>query len=379
MRHLTTPLIALVLAAPLAAESRPDRDTRRASELVRQLGDPSYQVRESASRELVDLGVSAVDALRNGQEAASAEIRRRCGTLLHFILEADMQARIKKFLADPDSVDVGDLPGLTRFRGMAGEQKEARQLYAEMLREYGSLIGRVERTPEIAGEAYSDFMADLYQRHRQASSKGGQPISRGDAVTFLFLGTDPNAKQADIHYLHTSNALRTTPIRDAIRNNDGTSAVLKRMLIRWGTEQTNPSLINRVYGMALTGDLAEILPHALKLVKDKDALATTRAFALMAVGKFGSREHLSEVEPLFDSTSVLSQVNINGRRGSTQLGDVALAAAVHLRGKKIADFGFDMLRGELNFTTYYYLGFSDDEKRKAALEKYRREFPPEEK
>lgn len=364
----------LILTGVAAWGTEPDSQTvSGVPELVRLLDDPSFSIREEASLRLLQIGISAKDALEAGCSSPSAEVRRRCDELLHLILEADLQTRIDTFLQNPDTAELEGLPGLARFRELVGTGEGTRELYVSMLQEHGHLLGRIEREPSTAGPMYADLARDLYQRQRAVNGQRPNPPTQADVIAFLFLGTDPNIVGTDVQHLFVSNALRLAPLRQAMTADDAEASVIKQLLAKWAEIQTNPSLVNRVFGLALSGNVTELLPFAIRQVEDANALGTTRAFGLLALGKFGAKDQMALIEPLLEEKAILAQITVNGVRGTTELRDVALAVSIHLDGGDVADYGFDMLRGELNFTTYYYLGFSDDDKRTAAFERWREE------
>src|SRR5437870_3283502 len=92
-------LLACLLLCPLSAlaEAPPSP-----AELVRQLGDDSFEVRREAGEKLVALGAAAESAVRAGLKSADPEVRRQCRLLLPRLLAADREARFKAFLADTE-------------------------------------------------------------------------------------------------------------------------------------------------------------------------------------------------------------------------------------------------------------------------------------
>ncbi len=112
--------------------SGPDA-TRKAQELVRQLGSDEYTEREKASEQLRELGLVAKGALEKGAKDEDAEVRRRCRDLLPAVLEMDLRKRIAKFLADKEGKAAHDIPHWAAFRKVAGEGPGVRQLFTEML------------------------------------------------------------------------------------------------------------------------------------------------------------------------------------------------------------------------------------------------------
>src|SRR5262245_37361072 len=110
MTSMFTPVLILALI-PCATP-----DVGRAAELVRELGHPSFRVRERASRQLVDLGRAAYPALAAGMDDASAEVRRRCQLLLPVVFDLEVKYRLDDFLTNYDPQKDHGLPGWARFR-----------------------------------------------------------------------------------------------------------------------------------------------------------------------------------------------------------------------------------------------------------------------
>src|SRR5919106_1745186 len=116
----------LVVSEPGANCLAADRATslaaqEQAQQLVRELGSGSFRVRQRASRQLMELGVPAKDALIEGLKSSDAEIRDRCRRVLVGVLEEDYQARVDAFEADRQGRHEHHLPGWERFRTVAGQ------------------------------------------------------------------------------------------------------------------------------------------------------------------------------------------------------------------------------------------------------------------
>ncbi|MEE3220079.1 MAG: hypothetical protein VX257_07440, partial [Planctomycetota bacterium] len=73
----------------------------RITELIRQLGAPSFGQRQRASLQLQAIGVTAKPALVQALQHNDAEIRSRARRILLAVLDTDLQRRITAFAADP--------------------------------------------------------------------------------------------------------------------------------------------------------------------------------------------------------------------------------------------------------------------------------------
>ena len=76
------PHIALILAAVLllAADEKPEKSKPSAAQIqlwIKQLGDESFKVREEATRDLLNAGGAAFDAVTRATKSKDAEVRQR--------------------------------------------------------------------------------------------------------------------------------------------------------------------------------------------------------------------------------------------------------------------------------------------------------------
>src|SRR5437879_4569778 len=125
-------IFAPVLMLALTPCATPD--SGRAAELVRELGHPSFKIRERASKQLVDLGRSAYPALAAGVDDASPEVRRRCQLLLPVVFDLEIKYRLDEFLTNYDPNKDPGLPGWARFRRLVGDTQTTRDLFAGLIR-----------------------------------------------------------------------------------------------------------------------------------------------------------------------------------------------------------------------------------------------------
>jgi hypothetical protein len=88
--------------------------------------------------------------------------------------------------------------------------------------------------------------------------------------------------------------------------------------------------------------------------------------------QLGTKDDLPALEPLLKSEVQIAAVQVNGERGTVQVRDVALGAAIALAGQDPLDFGF--VRRPLAataFSSYAAFAFATDEQRAAAHQKWK--------
>jgi hypothetical protein len=95
--------------------------------------------------------------------------------------------------------------------------------------------------------------------------------------------------------------------------------------------------------------------------------------ALMGFAKIAGKDNLKDLEPfLKDATQLAAVVVVNGERGSVQMRDVALGAAILAAGLNLSDFGFERKPPSgVSSVSYTYFAFGTDEKRDAAHAKWK--------
>jgi hypothetical protein len=71
-----------------------DQQSRRAAELVRQLGSDDYQLREKADRQLREMGAAALPAVRSGTGSADPEVADRCEKIVAALTSSKKLPRI---------------------------------------------------------------------------------------------------------------------------------------------------------------------------------------------------------------------------------------------------------------------------------------------
>jgi hypothetical protein len=113
------------------------------------------------------------------------------------------------------------------------------------------------------------------------------------------------------------------------------------------------------------------------------------AYSLLYLGALQQTDTLPAVEqvlndetasrPIWPPRGKTADDLISGREVkstySVQARDVALAVAIHLRGRRPSEFGMDVMSSELHLFTFDSIGFNNEEDRNAAISMYRATFP----
>ena len=138
-------LLLLLLPATLLSAPKPGDvgtpEYRAATELVQELGNARFNVREAAAKKLREMGGAAIPALIAGIKSTDEEVRNRSTTLLPQVQAIAWSRRADAFLADSDGKLKHDLPLLAEWGKLAGKlDAGSRKLFADMIRANGSLF-----------------------------------------------------------------------------------------------------------------------------------------------------------------------------------------------------------------------------------------------
>lgn len=361
--------MALSLGAP------PDADVqKRAEDLVARLGSPSYRDRETASRKLIEIGFAAKDAVLAGQKSPDTEISERCTQLYPVIWQADLERRIKRFLDAADGSIPDDLPGAARWVQIAGDGKTSRDLYAAMVRAHHEPLSQVELHPERLRDVYLEFIRGIHGHGVSAGPTGRVGPAESDVLLFLFLGAAGDVRpvrQPGISSSYYSQFLSATYLTGELAA-DPPNTPFRKLYAGWLAKERYSIAVRRGIDVAVQHQVHECASAILKIVADRGTLGSVRGTALSGFARIATKEDLPALAPLLEDEVQIAATTVNGERGTVQMRDVALAAAIHLTGQNPLDFGFER-RPPANISTvsYSYYAFTSDEKRAAAHAKWK--------
>jgi hypothetical protein len=366
--------LALVATAPPA-----DSDLKKRTEaLVTQLGSADYRDREKAARQLLDIGYPAKDAVLIGQHSSDTEISDRCIKLYPAIWRHDLDKRIRKFLDDTDAPIPDDLPGAARWLKVAGDGAKSREMYAEMVKAHPEPLLDVELHPERLKDVYAEFIRSVYARTitrvpGKLASERPTPTD-SEINLFFFLGAAGDIRPSHVlpgtsssYYYQFLNA---TPLAFRL-----TEMPMRKLYAAWLEKERYSVVLRRGIDVAAQHGIKECGPTVLKIAGDAGTSPVIRATALLGFAKLGSKENIKDLEPFLKDKMQIAGVNVNGERGSVQVRDVAMGAAVHLAGESPSEFGFERRPpsglAPPSPSSYLYYAFGTDEKREAAHQKWK--------
>jgi hypothetical protein len=136
-----------------------------------------------------------------------------------------------------------------------------------------------------------------------------------------------------------------------------------------------PPEIDLALGVIQVLELKECVEDALHAALAREMPTPTRANALVAIAQLGTKEHIPRLEPLLVDPTPVGTATVRGKKLTTQMRDVALAALLQLSGQLGDDFGFPYFAavpGLKELPQPNRLGFANPASREAALEKWKK-------
>jgi hypothetical protein len=369
-------VLALVAAMTVVADDSSGQQpltAGRIDALVRQLGAASFATRESATRELTVIGMPAHAALLEAIADDDAEVRMRARRVLETVLERDFQVRLREFAADRDVHAGHGLGSWDRFAGLIGDDPAARRLFVEMQRAEAGLLELADGDPPRAAEMLDARMRQFQDGDFNDEAFTWQGASVGRIAALLFVAAQGEAPLSEETASFVANFIYQNSFQQAIAAGPAADP-LRKILGGWIARPFTPGSPMRVQNLmiAMQYDLPAGLDLALVMLRDQPAEPYPRAYTVLAVAKFGRREHLPSLAPLLADASSCGEFEFDQRKIDCQVRDVALAAMVRLSGQQLSDYGFDLAQpDEFSLLDVSRLGFADDARRDAALAKWR--------
>jgi hypothetical protein len=340
------------------------------AELVARLGDESFSVREAAARELARLGLASKDALTAGAMQGDLEVRLRCQELLQAMLRNDLEKRLAAFLADSEGKGKHDLPGWERFRKRCGNERPARELFAELVRSEAGLLEALDAKAPGLSQMFNERVDSLQQYYYSGRR---EQISAATVAALLLVGVEPDV-QIDVQvgfimYNFLSQSNSTQALSEGPQ-----SETLRGLLEAWVARGNHESLGYYNLMLALRYNLKDAgLALGRKVIATHGASPNALQNAAIAVGKYGNKDDRKLLEPLLNNTTVCHTWSNPQFKNliKTEIRDVALVMLLRMTEQEPKDYGFNLLQ-PTPITVYqiYSFGFPEQADRDAALGKW---------
>src|SRR5262245_10380938 len=341
--HMRAILILLLTTRIVIADSKPgDNGTpehQKAASLVKQLGDKRFATRETAAKQLVEMGAAAVPALTAGTKSDDEEVRNHSIALLPQARATERNRQAEAYVADKAGKLKHDLPLLAEWEKLIGKPDAgSRKLFAEMVRTNGELLEQAVTNPEKANEAVKARCRTI----RIQIAAGGKQVSAemGELAALFFIHSRVSKDQANWATTeHPAHLLNNPGLAAAISAKD-IGPAFRRTLLSW----VDSSAVENDVGLQFftlavwKTPFPEAVPMLARMAKEKISFSgNARAIAIETLGKIGDADAKSALEAIItETTPVLGGF---GGHGDLSVGDCAFAALVTAYGKKPADYG----------------------------------------
>jgi hypothetical protein len=372
--------LLLTVAAP-GADARPSEistaDVTKARELIKQLGDKKFKVRQTAEKQIVALGLAALGALKEGESNPDLHIQERCRNLQPMIRALTLQKRIDNFLANRDGPIPSDLPFAQNFLKLTEDSKEARKLYADVLVINPQLLDAIDQDRTKGISLFQAFCQEIQQQTQYVQGidyrERQKLITRSHVALYFLLSSELSEDKSGRTSNYGYTFMNAPTLNEALTKDDATTAPFKKLFLNWIEKEPQPYMVQRGVQIAADAKMKEALPLVLKLMNRKDLQGYARAQTTLLLTKVGTKEHIKEVEPLLDDKTIIGNFGINNKMGQVQMRDVALAVCIKLSGQKMSSYPFDVMQGADDnlYMSYIYCAFTCDEKREEAQKQYR--------
>ncbi len=392
---LVVALQSAVSAQLAATEKTPQEIEKSAKELVLKLGQPDFNEREAASRELAKLGIGALQAIDEGRKNPDLVIKARCESLYPMIRMAELKRRLEEFAADQEGRVENTLPLGATFEKICGKEKLARKFYIDLCKSQLEFLDAAVNNPKAMGEAYFDRCIDLENR----TKKGSPPVSAQEILALLLIGADDKIgpfiddampKQPDLGYHHPLATVFMQPTFQNAFSDRYTGPLFRKATFAWAKRRKDPKMLPRYWVIKAIPQIVQ--QQAGLFVVDKETIefmfdaavgdyqqeTFMRGEALTALNSVVKKEDAPYLEEQLFKIETKLQGDLYRRVSGklivieTQIRDYALAVCVRLSDQKYSDYGFGVLGAEPEMIDRYwnYCGFTSDETRQAAFKKY---------
>lgn len=322
---------------------------KRMEELVQQLGDDSYRVRERAVEELLKSGLQTKAALFAGMKSREFEIAARCRRLW-------CEVRI----------DIG----WQHVREVIGDSPKSRDLFDAMFLADPILWYELSETPRPSNVVFTERREQLQELLKDGEAQSSK--IEGVLANLFYFGVQ--AKRADPRQDLPSldSLLSAGPCQQSLKEALKYENALCSLWDLWAKAVVADGPAFERLLVALRENRSQAIGLAREMLCDGRVTAKQKQYCLLALAKHIRPEDAVLVADALNDSSVLDVMVVKGVSVKSQLRDVALAVEIHRAGQDPRDFDFKYLRQDSRMLfSPASLGFKDDTERRQAFDKWR--------
>ncbi|WP_437186965.1 hypothetical protein SH668x_000338 [Planctomicrobium sp. SH668] len=378
-------LLGLILLVVISRNCSVLANDRGIAELVRQLGDQSFERRISAEKELLKKGYPSLDFVEAGVESSDPEIRQRSIRLRGILRKSYLTADRDRIRENPWIYPEEMTPGWQLFQEIAGDGPAARDAYVRMLDSEGDLMLSLVIQPESWTEEFERRCVDLRGITETRSARNLDPYS---VLALMFLAEHPtNVRNSNSVNIVQSMLLDQSFMNGIQRLNEDEFGVFQSFLSDWVVQARQIPSAGRLE-LASRFQLAAGVEPAREIIALQRAAGVPQPHAqinairfIINYGEIDSLELLEELVAFPDVSLELTPLELEqappkanpGPRGQEHaVNDVALLGMVMLTGQNPIEYNFTNIRVEKR--QLVNVGnplFQSDELRRQAIERWR--------
>jgi hypothetical protein len=311
-----------------------DPDQPRIERLVSRLSHPRYIVRQQAEADLLKIGPAAREALERAANSHDYELRRRAKWLLAKLHDLELRRRLDQFIEEGVVPDLPEFKPWPSFSNVVGAGRNARELFAATHRYDRSLLSDL-----------AEHKAETLHRYRQLAANLEEfsdiRVDEGALAALLFIAGhndkslpwDDDARRAMYELWPSVNDFQRL-----LAGEYGDH--YKKLLARWVALPAPADCTYQRLWICIRHNLPAGSDAALAVLKKADNHDESLYPALVAVGLFGTKDHLPLLEKQFSNADLCDSMLGFDNDLEIQHRDVALASAIRLSGQSLDDYGF---------------------------------------
>ena len=365
------------------ALQEPDADLQATVDgLLSDLSSPAFAKRQKAVVQLLQLGAPSVALLEIKLETATEPVAVQLRQVIPKLRERLFDDRVAALERDPKPSDLTGMPDWDRFVKVTGNAEAAMPVYLEMLKTERALFAdRMFSSSELS--EHLEERSTLLRSACNGEQEEEFPVA--SAAALMLIASDENVVLRRATSTNISESLQDSRFGKLITDgfHAGTiRALTSEWLKRPGIAADRPLLLSIEYQLSVGREIA------LRTL-ERHVYNQSAAYSLLCLGALQQTDSLPAVEQVLNDETASRPIwpprgktagdLISGREiestYSVQARDVALAVAIHLRGRRPNEFGMDVISSELHLFTFDSMGFNNDDDRNAAITKYRAAFP----
>jgi hypothetical protein len=351
--------------AAWAEEPRVDESGADLESLVGKLGAASFAVREQATAELIASGTAALATLEKAQSSADRETRLRAVKIATAIHKADFDKRLAAFASGASEANDAALPGWRAYRDVVGDDPAARSLFVEMQRAEGELLAAAARPGAgVAQQLLEARLKEVVLALQESSEEAAPAV----VAACLWTATEERVNLTEEAVASLFALCHQANLKAALA--DSQDSPLRRLLGGVIRRTDGPSAYPAL-ALALNFSLDDGLAPAERALKQETAQPQLLQYAIITIARFGERRHTPLLERQFANDARCASYRADDVERVTEVRDLALAAAIHLAGADLRDFGFEHVQTQ-SPTVFApaSLGFAGEKDRDAAFQKW---------